>query len=100
MTGRAIVGVHVTGLKDGEREVFSHQVCDAQEIMSHYGLQPVGFQAGFNPVVAMELIATGIWSGSGVLSAESFDPDPSLAILDRDGILHATIDIAPGSAFA
>ena len=58
MTGRAIVGVHVTGLKDGEpREVFSYQMCDAQEIMSRYGLQPVGFQAGFNPVVAMELIA-------------------------------------------
>ena len=101
MTGRAIVGVHVTGLKDGEpREVFSYQMCDAQEIMSRYGLQPVGFQAGFNPVIAMELIATGLWSGSGVMSAESFDPDPYLTILDRDGIHHATIDIAPGGAFA
>jgi saccharopine dehydrogenase-like NADP-dependent oxidoreductase len=101
MTGRAIVGVHVTGLKDGEpRELFSYQMCDAQEIMARYSLQPVGFQAGFNPVVAMELIATGLWSGSGVMSAESFDPDPYLAILDRDGIHHATIDIAPGTAFA
>ena len=35
-----------------------------------------------------------------VLSAESFDPDPYLAILDRDGIHHATIDIEPGAAFA
>lgn len=101
MTGRAIVGVHVTGLKDGKpREIFSYQMCDAQEIMTRLGLQPVGFQAGFNPVVAMELIATGLWVGSGVRSAESFDPDPYLAILDRDGIHHATIDIAPGAAFA
>lgn len=101
MTGRAIVGAHITGLKDGElREVFSYQMCDAQEIMKRLGLQPVGFQAGFNPVVAMELIAMGVWSGSGVKSAESFDPDPYLAILDRDGIHHATIDIAPGTAFA
>ena len=101
MTGRAIVGVHVTGLKDGKpREIFSYQMCDAQATMARYGLQPVGFQAGFNPVVAMELLADGTWQGSGVRSAESFDPDPYLAILDRDGIHHATIDIAPGGAFA
>jgi saccharopine dehydrogenase-like NADP-dependent oxidoreductase len=101
MTGRAIVGTHVTGLKDGKpREIFSYQMCDAQDIMARYGLQPVGFQAGFNPVAAMELLAEGVWSGSGVLSAESFDPDPYLAILDRDGIHHATIDIVPGGAFA
>ena len=101
MTGRAIVGVHVTGLKDGKpREIFSYQMCDAQDIMARYGLQPVGFQAGFNPVVAMELLADGTWQGSGVRSAESFDPDPYLAILDRDGIHHATIDIVPGAAFA
>jgi saccharopine dehydrogenase-like NADP-dependent oxidoreductase len=101
MTGRAIVGVHVTGLKDGQlREVFSYQMCDAQETMARYGLQPVGFQAGFNPVVAMELLAEGVWEGAGVRSAESFDPDPYLAILDRDGIHHATIDIEPGGAFA
>ena len=37
---------------------------------------------------------------AGVLSAESFDPDPYLAILDRDGIHHTTIDIEPGRGFA
>jgi saccharopine dehydrogenase-like NADP-dependent oxidoreductase len=101
MTGRAIVGTHVTGIKDGApREIFSYQMCDAQECMSRYGLQPVAFQTGFNPVVAMELISEGIWQGSGVRSVESFDPDPYLAILDRDGIHHATIDIEPGSAVA
>jgi saccharopine dehydrogenase (NAD+, L-lysine forming) len=101
MTGRAIVGMHMTGVKDGApREVFSYQTSDARETMERYGVQVVGFQAGFNPVVAMELLAEGTWSGSGVLSNESFDPEPYLAILDRDGIHHATIDIEPGSAFA
>lgn len=101
MTGRAIVGTHVTGIKDGApREIFSYQMCDARECMDRYGLQPVAFQTGFNPVVAMELIANGVWQGSGVRSVESFDPDPYLAILDRDGIHHATIDIEPGGAFA
>ncbi|HYN75048.1 MAG TPA: saccharopine dehydrogenase C-terminal domain-containing protein [Candidatus Limnocylindria bacterium] len=101
MTGRVIVGTHVTGLREGKpREIFSYQMCDAQETMRSHGLQPVAWQAGFNPVVAMELLAEGAWQGAGVLSAESFDPDPYLAILDRDGIHHATIDIEPGRAFA
>jgi saccharopine dehydrogenase-like NADP-dependent oxidoreductase len=68
--------------------------------MTRFGLQPVAWQTGFNPVVAMELLAEGVWQGSGVRSAESFDPDPYLAVMDRDGIHHATIDIAPGEAFA
>lgn len=101
MAGRVMVGVHITGLKDGEpREIFSYQMCDAQDIVSRFGLQPVGYQTGFNPVVAMELVADGVWQGSGVQSVESFDPDPYLAIMDRDGIHHATIDIEPGAAFA
>ncbi len=101
MTGRVIVGTHVTGLRNGQpHEIFSYQMCEAQDTMDRYGLQPVGWQAGFNPVVALELLAEGAWQGTGVLSAESFDPDPYLAILDRDGIHHATIEIAPGQAFA
>jgi saccharopine dehydrogenase-like NADP-dependent oxidoreductase len=101
MTGRAIVGTHVTGLKDGKpREIFSYQMADAQDTMRRFGLQAVAWQTGFNPVVAMELLAEGAWQGAGVLSAESFDPDPYLAILDRDGIHHATIEIEPGHAVA
>jgi saccharopine dehydrogenase (NAD+, L-lysine forming) len=101
MSGRAVVGTHVTGIKDGRpREIFSYQMCDAQDTMRRFGLQPVAWQTGFNPVVAMELLAEGAWQGAGVLSAESFDPDPYLAILDRDGIQHATIEIEPGRAVA
>lgn len=65
-----------------------------------YGLPAVAWQTGFNPVVAMELLATGAWKGAGVLSNESFDPDPYLAILDRDGIHHAIMEIEPGKATA
>ena len=65
-----------------------------------YGLQPVAWQTGFNPVVAMELLAEGAWQGAGVLVPEAFDPDPYLAILDRDGIHHAMMEIEPGHATA
>jgi saccharopine dehydrogenase-like NADP-dependent oxidoreductase len=101
MRGRAVVGTWVTGLRDGApREVFLYQMCDAEQTMRDHGLQPVAWQTGFNPVVAMELLAEGAWSGAGVLGPEAFDPDPYLAILDRDRIHHARMDITPGTAIA
>jgi saccharopine dehydrogenase-like NADP-dependent oxidoreductase len=99
MVGRAMVGTHVTGIKDGKpREIFHYQTAEAEETNRRFGLQAVAWQTGFNPVVAMELLATGAWKGAGVLSNESFDPDPYLAILDRDGIRHAIMEIEPGKA--
>ncbi|MBA2633320.1 MAG: saccharopine dehydrogenase NADP-binding domain-containing protein [Chloroflexi bacterium] len=96
--GRAVVGTWVLGLKDGKpRETFSYQMADAEDIWRRYRLQVVGWQTGLNPVVAMELLATGAWSGAGVLGPEAFDPDPYLALLDRDGIHHAMVDMEPGA---
>ena len=90
MVGRAIVGTLVTGTRDGRpREVYLYQTSDARETMRKFGVQVVGYQTGFNPVVAMELLAEGAWKGEGVLGPEAFDPDPYLAVMDRHGIHHA-----------
>ncbi|MGH2429834.1 MAG: saccharopine dehydrogenase family protein [Candidatus Limnocylindria bacterium] len=97
-TGRAVVGTWVIGIKEGRaREIFSYQMADAAETWRTHGLQVVGWQTGFNPVIAMELIASGAWSGAGVLGPEAFDPDPYLALLDRYGIHHATVEMEPGA---
>jgi saccharopine dehydrogenase (NAD+, L-lysine forming) len=97
MTGRAIVGTWVIGRKDGRpREVFLYQMTDAQACWRELGLGAVAWQTGFNPVMAMELLATGQWRGSGVLGPESFDPDPYLATLDKYGIHHALAEMEPG----
>jgi saccharopine dehydrogenase (NAD+, L-lysine-forming) len=96
--GRAIVGTWVIGEKDGKpREVYLYQMADAQETWRRHGLQVVGWQTGFNPVIAMELIASGAWSGAGVLGPEAFDPDPYLALLDTYGIHHAMVEMQPGA---
>ncbi len=96
--GRAVVGTWVVGTKDGKpRETFAYQMADAEEIWRRYGLQVVGWQTGFNPVIAMELLATGAWTGAGVLGPEAFDPDPYLALLDRYGIHHAVVEMEPGA---
>ncbi len=101
MFGRAIVGTWIIGTKDGRpREVYLYQMCDAQETMRTFGLQVVGYQTGFNPVLAMELLAEGVWKGAGVLGPEAFDPDPYLALMDRYGIHHAMMEIEPGHATA
>src|SRR5688572_21049439 len=96
--GRAVVGTWVLGVKDGTpRETFAYQMADAEDVWRRYGLQVVGWQTGFNPVIAMEVLATGAWSGAGVLGPEAFDPDPYLALLDRHGIHHAEVDMEPGA---
>jgi saccharopine dehydrogenase (NAD+, L-lysine-forming) len=98
MVGRAVVGTWVIGQKDGSpREVFLYQMADAAETLRTTGSQVVGWQTGFNPVIAMELLASGAWSGSGVHAPEAFDPDPYLALLDRYGIHHAMVEMEPGA---
>jgi saccharopine dehydrogenase-like NADP-dependent oxidoreductase len=97
MVGRAMVGTWVIGRRDGRpREVFLYQRADARDIWTRYGVQVVGWQTGFNPVVTMELLATGAWSGSGVLGPEALNPDPYLGILTRDGIHWGMVEMEPG----
>jgi saccharopine dehydrogenase (NAD+, L-lysine-forming) len=96
--GRAVVGTWVLGTKDGKpRETYAYQMADAEEIWRTTGLQVVGWQTGFNPVIAMELLASGAWSGAGVLGPEAFDPDPYLSLLDQYGIHHALVEMEPGA---
>jgi saccharopine dehydrogenase-like NADP-dependent oxidoreductase len=97
MVGRAIVGTWVIGRKDGRpREVYLYQMTDAQQCWRDLGLGAVAWQTGFNPVIAMELLANGTWRGTGVLGPESFEAAPYLALLDKYGIHHAMTEMEPG----
>ncbi len=97
MIGRAIVGTWVIGKRDGApREVYLYQTTDAADVWRRLGLGAVAWQTGFNPVIAMELLASGEWQGSGVLGPEAFDPDPYLGLLDAYGIHHAMAEMEPG----
>ena len=86
MHGKTCAGLWVTGTgKDGQpREVYLYHVADNAWTMQEYGAQAVVWQTAMNPVVALELLATGAWSGSGVLGPEAFDSVPFLDLL-RDG---------------
>ena len=53
--------------------------------MGRHGAQAVAWQTAINPVVALELIASGAWCGAGVLGPEAFDAVPFLERLRERG---------------
>lgn len=86
MHGKTCAGTWVTGTKDGRpREVYLYHVVDNQWSMREYGSQAVVWQTAINPVVALELLATGVWRGAGVLGPEAFTAKPFLDLLVQYG---------------
>jgi saccharopine dehydrogenase (NAD+, L-lysine-forming) len=83
MRGKTCAGTYVTGTgKDGNpRATYLYHVVDNEWSMREYGAQAVVWQTAVNPVVALELLATGAWKGSGVLGPEAFDAQPFLDML-------------------
>ncbi|MGW7194567.1 saccharopine dehydrogenase family protein [Streptomyces chryseus] len=86
MHGKTCAGTWVKGTKDGRaREVYLYHVVDNQWSMREYGSQAVVWQTAINPVVALELLANGTWTGTGVLGPEAFAPRPFLDLLTEYG---------------
>ncbi|MEJ8660754.1 saccharopine dehydrogenase C-terminal domain-containing protein [Streptomyces sp. MS1.AVA.4] len=86
MRGKTCAGTWVKGSKDGRpREVYLYHVVDNEWSMKEYGSQAVVWQTAVNPVVALELLATGAWSGAGILGPEAFEARPFLDLLERYG---------------
>jgi saccharopine dehydrogenase-like NADP-dependent oxidoreductase len=85
MTGKTCAGVWVTGTGvDGmPREVYLYHVADNEWTMAEYDSQCVVWQTALGPVIALELLATGVWTGRGVLGPEAFDASPFLELMRR-----------------
>jgi saccharopine dehydrogenase-like NADP-dependent oxidoreductase len=87
MHGKTCAGTWVTGTgTDGApREVYLHHIVDNDWSMKEYGHQAVVWQTAINPVIGLELVARGDWSGTGVLGPEAFDAAPYLELLTEYG---------------
>jgi saccharopine dehydrogenase-like NADP-dependent oxidoreductase len=87
MRGKTCAGTWVRGLDPASipREVYLYHVVDNEWSMREYGHQAVAWQTAINPVVALELLASGAWSGTGVLGPEAFDAVPFLELLTEYG---------------
>jgi saccharopine dehydrogenase (NAD+, L-lysine forming) len=87
MDGKTCAGLWVrgTGLDGRPRRVYLFHVVDNAWSMAEYGSQAVVWQTAVNPVIALELLATGEWQGTGVLGPEAFDAVPFLDLLTAYG---------------
>lgn len=87
MTGKTCAGTWVRGLgPDGApREVYLYHVADTEETWARDGAQAVVWQTALNPVIAFELLASGVWEGVGVLGPEALDAVPFLDLLEAYG---------------
>jgi saccharopine dehydrogenase (NAD+, L-lysine-forming) len=97
MSGKTCAGTLVTGLgKDGRpRKTYLYHVVDNEWSMREYGSQAVVWQTALNPAVALELLAEGAWSGSGVLGPEAFPAQPFLDRLAVFGSPHGVLELEP-----
>ena len=89
--GKTCAGTWVTGLgkaaagvAPAPREVYLYHVVDNEETMGRDGVQAVVWQTAVGPVVACELIDSGVWSGAGVLGPEALNSAPFLELLAGD----------------
>jgi saccharopine dehydrogenase (NAD+, L-lysine-forming) len=94
MHGKTCAGTWVkgTGQEGQPREVYLYHVMDNDDTMRDYGHQAVVLQTALNPIVALELLDSGAWSGSGVLGPEAFDAVPFLELLKEYGAPHGLDD--------
>jgi saccharopine dehydrogenase (NAD+, L-lysine forming) len=94
MHGKTCAGTLVTGIGvDGQpRATYLYHVADNERTMREYGSQAVVLQTALNPVVALELLAAGTWSGAGVLGPEAFDAVPFLDLLAEYGEAHGQVE--------
>jgi len=98
MTGKTCAGTLVTGkgLEGEPKATYIHHIVSNEDCMALDGCQAVVWQTAINPVVAMELIATGVWAGAGVLGPEAFDAVPFLDLLAEHGSPHDVSERDPG----
>jgi saccharopine dehydrogenase (NAD+, L-lysine forming) len=99
MTGLTCAGTWVTGTGTGggPREVYLYHAVDNAWTMAEYGSQAVVWQTAVNPVVALELIDAGTWSGAGVLGPEALPAQPFLDLLTDYGSPWAMEERTPAS---
>jgi saccharopine dehydrogenase (NAD+, L-lysine-forming) len=73
--------VRGTGPDGAPRAVYLYHAVDNAWSMAEYGHQAVVWQTAINPVIALELLSDGTWSGRGVLGPEALPARPFLDAL-------------------
>jgi saccharopine dehydrogenase (NAD+, L-lysine-forming) len=94
MFGKTCAGTWVKGTKDGKpRQVYLYQVADNEACMREWGVQAVVAQTGFNPLIAWDLLQSGVWQGKGVLGPEAFPAKPFMDKMAEYGFPYGIMEM-------
>jgi saccharopine dehydrogenase (NAD+, L-lysine-forming) len=94
MSGKTCAGTWVKGTKDGKpRQVYLYQVADNETCMREWGVQAVVAQTGFNPLIAWDLLQSGVWKGKGVLGPEAFPAKPFMDKMAEYGFPYGIMEM-------
>lgn len=86
-TGKTNIGCLIRGVRDGKpRTLYIYNVCDHAACYREVRAQAVSYTTGVPARIGAEMVLTGQWRGAGVFNTESFDPDPFLDALSRNGL--------------
>ena len=99
MTGKTCAGTWVkgTGTNGKPREVYLFHVVDTEETWAKDGAQAVTWQTALNPVIGLELLATGTWKGTGILGPEAFDAVPFMDLMKEYGSPWGMTEMTPSA---
>jgi len=99
MTGKTCAGTWVkgTGTNGKPREVYLYHVVDTEETWAKDGAQAVTWQTALNPVIGLELLATGAWKGTGILGPEAFDAVPFMDLMKEYGSPWGMTEMTPSA---
>lgn len=85
--GKTSIGSVVQGLKDGkERKFIIYNVCDHEMSNKEVKAQAVSYTTGVPAATGALMVMKGLWSGTGVINVEEFNPDPFLEELAKQGL--------------
>jgi len=97
MRGRTCAGTLVTGLDTGgcPRETYPYHIVDNEQTMREWGAQAVVWQTAIQPVVALELLATGTWAVSVCSVLRRSGRSPSSTCLPNTARRQASTSALP-----
>ena len=87
ITGVTCAGTWITGtgVDGAPREVYLYHLADNEWTMREFDSQAVVWQTALNPIVALELLDSGAWEGTGVLGPEALPAQPFLDLVNAHG---------------
>ncbi len=85
--GKTNIGIVAHGIKDGrERTIYIYQVSDHEQCYAEVKSQAVSYTTGVPAMIGAKLMLEKRWYKAGVHNMETFDPDPFMEELGRQGL--------------